>query len=400
MPQEFENIKVQSLLVSGENKWDEEVLNDIFNGRDGELIKRIPLPAISRHDSWFWILDEKGIFTVKSCYRMIQGEHGTPYSVFWKKLWSMKVPGKVLNFLWRVCSSCLPTAVALTAKHVQMNVRCPWCHAGDEDDVHVLFSCEFAKSVWATSGVNDIIQVLPGEKVFDILQRIFSAGTREQLVLVALMCWNLWNRRNKWVWEKINVSGFGVRQGAMNLLSDWRNVQQEVTRNVVSSNTSLGHWSKPPSGWVKVNIDAASFEELNCTGVGAVIRDEQGEFVRARSRRIEVLLHPREAEALSLKEALSWVKELGFRDCVFETDAKQLADACRNIQGASYFHTIVSDCVEYCKHFDNVLVQFVGRSANVVAHKLARATYSMSDVKVWVNTPPEFILESLVYDSI
>lgn len=82
MPPELENITVQSLRVPGENNWDEEVLNDIFNSRDGELIKRIPLPVTSRHDSWFWVLDEKGIFTVNSCYRMIQGEHNTPYSTF------------------------------------------------------------------------------------------------------------------------------------------------------------------------------------------------------------------------------------------------------------------------------------------------------------------------------
>lgn len=116
---------------------------------------------------------------------------------------------------------------------------------------------------------------------------------------------------NKWVCEKINVLGFGVRQGAMNILSDWRSVQHEVTRNMVSSHTSLGQWSKPPSGWIKVNIDAARFEEFKCIGMGAIIRDALGKFVRARSRRIGVLLHPREAEALSLKEALSWVKEMG-----------------------------------------------------------------------------------------
>lgn len=82
MPPELENITVQSLRVPGENNWDEEVLNDIFNSRDGELIKRIPLPVTSRHDSWFWVLDKKGIFTVNKCYRIIQGEHNTPYSTF------------------------------------------------------------------------------------------------------------------------------------------------------------------------------------------------------------------------------------------------------------------------------------------------------------------------------
>lgn len=88
----------------------------------------------------------------------------------------------------------------------------------------MLFTREFSKSVWVTSGVHDLIQVLPCDKAFDILLRVFSAGTREQLVLVALLCWNLENRRNKWALEKINMSGFGVRQRVMNLWSDRRNV--------------------------------------------------------------------------------------------------------------------------------------------------------------------------------
>lgn len=92
-----------------------------------------------------------------------------------------------------------------------------------------------------------------------------------------------------------------------------------------------------------------------------------------------MLLHPREVEALSLKEALSWVTELGFGNCVFEMNVKPLADACKSVQGELYFYTLVSDCVDYCKHFENVLVVFVRRSANVVAHKLARAAYSLSD---------------------
>lgn len=92
--------------------------------------------------------------------------------------------------------------------------------------------------------------------------------------------------------------------------------------------TSPRHWSKPSQGWFKVNIDAAKFEEINCIGVGAVIRNYQGAFVRACSRKIGVLLQPRVAEAVNLKEALSRVKELGIKKFIFETDAKQLADAC------------------------------------------------------------------------
>lgn len=44
----------------------------------------------------------------------------------------------------------------------------------------------------------------------------------------------------------------------------------------------------------------------------------------------------------------------------------------------TYIHLIVEDCIELLKHFDEVIVVFVYRSANMVAHKLARAACSMS----------------------
>lgn len=133
-----------------------------------------------------------------------------------------------------------------------------------------------------------------------------------------------------------------------------------------------------------------------------MIRDDQGNFLRARSMRIGSLLQPRETEALSLKEAMSWVKNLRFRNCVFETDAKHVVDACKGVKGNSYFHIIVTNCIciDYCKHFENVLVEFTNRSANGVAHMLARATYSMSDIRELISILPDFISENLLYDCI
>lgn len=115
---------------------------------------------------------------------------------------------------------------------------------------------------------------------------------------------------------------------------------------------------------------------------------------------MEALYQPWEAEALGLKEALSWVKDLDYRRCIFETDAKALADACKGVQGRAYFHSIVLDCIELCKHYDVVLVDFVHKSANVIAHSLARATQSMSGIHEWVDTAPEFISDVLIIDSI
>lgn len=146
--------------------WDDDVLEDICNERDRMLIKQIPLAMSCRVDSWFWLLDDKGEFTVKSSYRRLQGEVECPDPIFWKRLWSLKLPGKILNFLWRTCKNVLPTATALAVKSLRIHVFCPWCQIYNEDAVHVLFSCKFAQDLWEAVGLREFVMVFPNETIF------------------------------------------------------------------------------------------------------------------------------------------------------------------------------------------------------------------------------------------
>lgn len=52
-----------------------------------------------------------------------------------------------------------------------------------------------------------------------MFKRLFSSGTKEQCAMVALMCWSIWNRRNKWAWNKIEVSVFGIKKCCVELTS-------------------------------------------------------------------------------------------------------------------------------------------------------------------------------------
>lgn len=109
---------------------------------------------------------------------------------------------------------------------------------------------------------------------------------------------------------------------------------------------------------------------------------------------------PREAEAISLKEALFWMIELKYAQCIIETDSRSLAMACNGIPGEAYFGTIVVDCIQLLKHINPVLVQFAYRSANRVAYVLAKAAYSMSGLEVWYDNPPDFLIHVLDCDII
>lgn len=86
---------VSNLLVPGERRWDDEVLEDLFEDMDVELIQCIPLPTAERKDTWFWFLDEKGEFTVRSCYSWLQGEYQGDENGIWKQIWALNLPGKV-----------------------------------------------------------------------------------------------------------------------------------------------------------------------------------------------------------------------------------------------------------------------------------------------------------------
>lgn len=58
----------------------------------------------------------------------------------------------------------------------------------NEDEVHVLFECQFARSLWETTGFQDLVLVHPNDRVIDVFQRVSTQGTTEQIVLIVLLC--------------------------------------------------------------------------------------------------------------------------------------------------------------------------------------------------------------------
>lgn len=175
------------------------------------------------------------------------------------------------------------------------------------------------------------------------------------------------------------------------MLADWNKAREEKSKTAGSQRNGTRVWCRPPRGWIKINSDAACMPASSQVGVGCVARDDCGCFLRARSTVVQGQFQPREAEAIALREALSWIKSWRRSKCIFECDAKMVVDAVNGGNGSSYFHMIIDECKEILQHFEEVLVVFVHRSANNVAHLLARASYSMSGLQEWLNTAPNFI---------
>ncbi|XP_074378240.1 uncharacterized protein LOC141719767 [Apium graveolens] len=308
-------------------------------------------------DSWYWLFDDTGNFIVKSRYRQLAGEWACPDMKFWNKIWHLKLP---------------------TSSYQE-------------------------REVWAAVGMMKLVLVVPGDTVFQVTKRVFQNGNKDQGAMFGMICWALWYRRNKWLWDKIVVSAFGIKSMALNMKSDWNKVRELEAKEGMQTQRRDSTWCKPPAQWVKINTDAPCDINGGWTGLGCVARDDNGHFIRARSKRLQTGHQPRIAEAISLKEALSWTKQWRSRKCIFETDAKSLVDAItgsKDNQGRSTFDTIVDDCKELLKHFEEVSLVFVPRSANSVAHLLARGAHFVSGLQEWNTTAPDFIICNLALEAI
>lgn len=79
----------------------------------------------------------------------------------------------------------------------------------------------------------------------DIFQQLVSICTREKLALIAMICWNLWNRRNRWVWDRVSITEFDIQEKAMNMLNKWRQSCLEKHKHHVVSSTSPRRWQPP-----------------------------------------------------------------------------------------------------------------------------------------------------------
>ncbi|KAL8521752.1 hypothetical protein ACS0TY_012047 [Phlomoides rotata] len=99
-------------------------------------------------------------------------------------------------------------------------------------------------------------------------------------------------------------------------------------------------------------------------GFGMILRDEEGEFVAARTIVLVGCVTVDVGEAMGFYEALLWLKDLGIENVIVEGDVKLIVDA----------------------------INSPTRDANVLAHEFARFSRSYGDSFTWAN-PQEFVDE-------
>jgi len=159
-----------------------ELINAVFDNVTARNIFYTPLLLSLTHDVPVWKFERDGAYSVKSAYKDILNhdmaivQHHMPGN--WNCVWSLKLPPKVKNFLWRACRNCLPRRIRLQSKGVQCTDKCAVCDDFGEDSTHMFFTCNKSMLCWQCIGlwsplmaVFDIDASFP-TNVFPILQHL------------------------------------------------------------------------------------------------------------------------------------------------------------------------------------------------------------------------------------
>ena len=155
---------VAELINPVTRSWDRQMLSDNFIALDIEMIINIPISNRMQDDFWAWHYDRRGVFSVRSAYRMITAikaqredwlAHRSGHSNVaadrssWTQVWKVKVTSKNRLILWRLAHTSLPTGMVRHQRKITDDPVCSICNAVDDSWRHSLLSCTMARCVWA-----------------------------------------------------------------------------------------------------------------------------------------------------------------------------------------------------------------------------------------------------------
>jgi hypothetical protein len=192
------------------------MLESLFNADSMEAILNIPIPTTLKPDRLGWIVDPKGLFSVKSAFKTHQIPTAVePSNTLWTCFWKLKIHDRVKILLWRIGFDILPTKLNIAKRLGFGDTLCPLYNSEEESIIHLFFKCFAAKAIWYANSWGIRSDTLPIHSCLDIIKLLvdpplpYTSATstskkslqNQSATIFALTLECIWNHRNKIVHE-------------------------------------------------------------------------------------------------------------------------------------------------------------------------------------------------------
>ena len=398
---------VANLIAHNKAEWNGDLVRSIFLPREGETILSILISSMNPTDSQVWAKTPNGIFSVKSAYKVavrhlevLKGIEGRPgcfntskMETIWKLIWSLKCPNKVKHFLWCACKNALPTKQCLMHRKVVKEDKCDLC--GEcESSGHILWGCKVTKETWSETSFKLDRLDRPPKDFLNVVWLLMASSGEKDWEKFAVTAWLLWNNRNSVRFGGKCKNGKTFEGEARNYVEDFRAACLTECQKAQPA-PRVKHWTPPPQGMYKVNVDVVVFMEQRCCGIGVVIRNDKGQMMGALCKKVVVPWGALKAEAKAAKTSILLAWDLGLNDIVVEGDSQLVMFALKGfVNPASVIQKVVEGSQWCLSHFKTWRVEHIKRNNYGAAYLLARNALYVDDCVKWVeDTPPVIELQ-------
>ena len=393
------NLKVADLMTADKASWNEPLLDSFFLPHEAQQIKAIPLCVVPQSDSFYWSLEKSGTYFVKSGYKMLceearleeaSGSHRSGMTDLWSRIWKLKLPGKIIHFLWRACSDCLPTEVNLMKRKIVADPQCELCGSLPEDTKHALWGCEAVRRVWCMefSWVNK--RVTAYGSFLDLVElSLTKLGMGE---VFRTMPWFIWTLRNEVRLREKTIPLSSVGEAAKHFLQQVRAVHE--VQILAKKKPQKIKCFPPAETEFKANFDGAWFNESEEAGIGVVVRNSAGQVLVALAEKIKKPHNVDYLEMMAARREVIFAQEIGLQQCQFEGDSETIIKALKagDMFSSSFGHLVIVNS------FSSFSLSHIVRQGNAMAHALAERAYLSFPLLVWMEDVSSDIESTVLVD--
>jgi len=200
--------RVADLLHPNTGRWDEELVRDLFWPEPAIL----SLPThMEMPDVVAWHYDPKGLFTVKSAYKLWcddqqrrsireTGEASSRKAgdddKVWSAIWKLEGPNRLKHFTWRLAHNSLALRFNFERRGMKLDTWCVMCNRLGEDGCHLFFKCKYVRELWRCAVLENWREKLAVcGTAKEVARMILEIQDDNSLKILFLLC-NWWQERN------------------------------------------------------------------------------------------------------------------------------------------------------------------------------------------------------------
>jgi hypothetical protein len=197
------------------------------------------------------------------------------------------------------------------------------------------------------------------------MKKMFLAHASVQFVLTLEAIWRFRNQHG----HQANIENpiVSIKNLECRISGHFQNVWPESS----SLNSKALHWSRPPSGIIKLNVDAAILPST--ASIVVIAQNDAGLFIKAWAKAFNSC-DPLVAEAADIRWAVQLDKMEDWRDIIIERNSKVCVDVIfQDLDDGDWnIFVLCTDAKVLAADFSYCLFCWVKREAYMMSHTLAK----------------------------